>query len=99
LNDLEIRSEAGEILRGLIDRIEIAPAPIAKGDLGNAKPIPAANRKAQPSDVVIVLYGELATVIGLAEDNGSLENKGRFSLSAGARDQLYLLFVAASLSY
>ena len=34
LADPEIRSEAGEILRGLVDRIEVTPAPDTTGNSG-----------------------------------------------------------------
>ena len=79
LADPEIRSEAGEILRSVIDRIEIAP-PEGDGD----DPAPDGTGARQPSAVTITLYGELAAVFGLAEEAGAIENKRGFSLSAGA---------------
>ncbi len=87
LADPEIRSEAGEILRSLIDRIEITPAPDATGGPGEGNPAPDDGGTPQPPGIAITLYGELAAVIGFAEDNGAIENKRRFSLSAGARNQ------------
>jgi hypothetical protein len=39
----------------------------------------------------IVLYGQLAAVIALAERKDSIDKKGRPSCVAGARDQLDLL--------
>ena len=45
----------------------------------------------------IVLWGELATIIGLAEDANSFENKNGFSLIAGARNHRYLHLDFAAL--
>ena len=90
LNDPEIRSEAGEILRSLIDRIEIMWTPDATGYSGAGDSAPNTRGATEPSEVAVFLYGELAAVIGLAEENGAIENKGGFSLSAGARYQRYL---------
>ena len=86
LNDSEIRSEAGEILRSLIDRIEIEWTSDAAGHPGQGDAPPNARGATEQSEVAVVLYGELATVIGLVEENGAIENKGGFSLSAGARN-------------
>ncbi len=90
LADPEIRSEAGEILRGLVDRIEVTPAPDTTGNSGGDDPVPDAESSTQSSGVAVILYGELAAVIGLAEENETIENKQGFSLSAGARNQRYL---------
>ena len=98
LNDPEIRSEAGEILRSLIDRIEIKWTPDATGHPGAGDSAPSAKEATEPSEVAVFLYGELAAVIGLAEENGAIENKGRFSLSAGARNHLNLLLSAEGLA-
>jgi hypothetical protein len=43
-----------------------------------------------PSKISIVPWGELATIIGLAEDANPFENKDGFSLIAGARNRRYL---------
>ncbi|MCH8999065.1 MAG: recombinase family protein [Proteobacteria bacterium] len=86
LADPEIRSEAGEILRGLVDRIEVTPAPDTTGNSGGDDPVPDAESSTQSSGVAVILYGELAAVIGLAEENETIENKQGFSLSAGARN-------------
>ena len=83
LADPEIRSEAGEILRGLVDRIEITPAPISTGNSGGDDPVPDAESSTRSSEVAVILYGELAAVIGLAEENEAIETKRGFSLSAG----------------
>jgi hypothetical protein len=90
LNDSEMRSEAGEILRSLIDRIEIMWTSDATGHPGAGDSAPNAKGATEPSEVSVFLYGELAAVIDLAEENGALENKGGFSLSAGAHNQRYL---------
>ena len=89
LADPEIRSEAGEILRGMVDRIEITPAPNTIGNSGGDDPVPDAESSTQSSGVAVILYGELAAVIGLAEQNETIESKRGFSLSAGARNHLY----------
>ena len=89
LDDPEVRSEAGEILRSMIDRIEITPAPDATDHPGGGDPLLGAEGPTQSSAVAVTLYGELAAVIGLAEENGTIENKRRFSLVAGARNHLY----------
>ena len=65
----DIRIEAREILRTLIDRIEVTP----QGDDEDAQ-------------VRIVLYGELASIFALAEEDENVENNTRFSLVAGARN-------------
>ena len=97
LADPEIRSEAGEILRGMVDRIEITPAPNTIGNSGGDDPVPDAESSTQSSGVAVTLYGELAAVIGLAEQNETIESKRGFSLSAGARNHLYLLFFAKGI--
>ena len=86
LNDPEVRSEASEILRSLIDRIEITPAPDGTGHPGGDDPGPDTESSTASLGVVVVLYGQLAGVFALAEENGAIENKRRFSLSAGARN-------------
>ena len=93
LADPEIRSEAREILRGMVDRIEITPGPNTTGHSGGDNSVPDAEISPQSSGVAVILYGELAAVIGLAEENETIESKRRFSLSAGARNQFYLLFM------
>ncbi len=90
LDDPEIRSEAGEILRGMVDRIEVTPAPNTTGNSGGDDPVPDADSPTQSSGVAVILYGELAAVIGLAEENETIESKRGFSLSAGACYQRYL---------
>ena len=89
LNDPAIRIEAGEILRSLIDRIEITWASDATSntDVGYSTPNVAEN--IQISEVSIILYGELAAIFDLAEENLAIEKKGGFSLFAGARSHLY----------
>ncbi len=97
LADPEIRSEAGEILRGMVDRIEITPAPNTTGNSGGDDPVPDAESSTQSSGVAVILYGELAAVIGLAEQNEAIDSKRGFSLSAGARNQRYLQLDCAHL--
>ena len=86
LADPEIRSEAREILRGMVDRIEITPVSNTTGHSGGGNSVPDAEISSQSSGVAVILYGELAAVIGLAEENETIESKRRFSLSAGARN-------------
>jgi len=95
LNDPEIRSEAGEILRSLIDRIEITWTSDATGHPGTGDSALNTKGATEPSKVAVILYGELAAVIDLAETNCAIENKGRFSLSAGARYQPFRTPVSA----
>jgi len=71
LNDPTIRYEASEIIRTVIDRIEV-------GSTNN-------DGMAGNTDVRIVLYGQLAAVMALAESKNSIDNKGRLSCVAGAR--------------
>lgn len=97
LADPEIRSEAGDILRGLIDRIEVMPAPNTTGNSGGNDPVPDAESSTQSSEVAIILFGELAAVIGLIEENEAIETKRRFSLSAGARNHRELTLPAVSI--
>ena len=73
-------------MRSLIDRIEIEWTPDAAGHTSHRDSALNARGTTEKSEVAVVLYGELATVIGLAEENGAIENKGGFSLSAGARN-------------
>ncbi len=89
LADPEIRSEAGETLRSMVDRIEITPAPDITGHSGGDDSVTGAENYTQSSGVAVTLYGELAAVIGLAEENETIESKRGFSLSAGARNHLY----------
>ncbi len=95
LNDPEIRSEAGEILRSLIDRIEITWTSDATGHPGTGDSALNTKGATEPSEVAVILYGELAAVIDLAETNCAIENKGRFSLSAGARSLSFRTLVSA----
>ena len=85
LNDPGIRLEASEILRSLIDKIVVTPECQLDGPHRNGDQL----RKEPPSKMSIVLWGELATIIGLAEDANPFENKDGFSLIAGARCHLY----------
>ncbi len=82
--DLKSSQLAGEILRGMVDRIEITPAPNTTGNSGGDDPVPDAESSPQPSGIAVILYGELAAVIGLAEENETIDSKRGFSLSAGA---------------
>jgi hypothetical protein len=77
-------------LRSLIDRIEITWTSDATGHPGTGDSALNTKGATEPSEVAVILYGELAAVIDLAETNCAIENKGRFSLSAGARNQRYL---------
>ena len=92
LNDPEVRSEASEILRSLIDRIEITPAPDGTGHPGGDDPGPDTESSTASLGIVIVLYGQLAAVFCLAEENGAIENKRRFSLLAGHATNFIYLF-------
>ncbi len=85
LSDPEIRVEAGEILRSMIDRIEIATAPNQPANSGNRHGGSVEQRCQQPSDLSVTIYGQLAAIVGLAEEEEAIENKQRFSLVAGAR--------------
>ena len=75
-----------------MDRIEITPAPGGTGHPDGDNPGPDTESSTASLGIVIVLYGQLAAVFCLVEENGAIENKRRFSLLAGARNQLYLLF-------
>jgi hypothetical protein len=90
LADPEIQSEAREILRGMVDRIEITPTPNRTVHSGGDDSVPDAEFSTQSSEVAVILYGELAAAIGFAEENEAIESKRGFSLSAGARNQRYL---------
>ena len=85
LNDPGIRLEASEILRSLIDKIVVTP------ERQHAAPNPngVQLQEEPPSQISIVLWGELATIIGLAEDTNPIGNTRGFSLVAGARSHLY----------
>ncbi|MFP6690972.1 MAG: hypothetical protein VCD31_16890, partial [Alphaproteobacteria bacterium] len=85
LNDHGIRLEASEILRSLIDKIVVTPECQLDGPHRNGDQL----REEPPSKMSIVLWGEFATIIGLAEDANPVENKDGFSLIAGARYPLY----------
>ena len=85
LNDPGIRLEVSEILRSLIDKIVVTPECQLDGPHRNGDQL----REEPPSKMSIVLWGELATIIGLAEDANPVENKDGFSLIAGARNHLY----------
>jgi hypothetical protein len=76
---------ASEILRSLIDKIVVTP----EGQLDGPYPNCDQLREEPSSKISIVLWGELATIIGLAEDANPFENKDGFSLIAGARSHLY----------
>jgi hypothetical protein len=67
----------------LIDKIVVTP----EGQLDDPHRNGDQLRKEPPSKMSIVLWGELATIIGLAEDANPVENKDGFSLIAGARNQ------------
>ena len=73
MNDPEIRFQAAEIIRTIVDRIEVGPDP-------------SPTEQSAQSAMKIVLYGQLAAVMALAEDKIPLENKGRLSCVAGARN-------------
>ena len=75
-----------EILRSMIDRIEIATAPNQPASSGNRYAGSVEQRCQQPSDLTVTLYGQLAAIVGLAEEEEAIENKQRFSLVAGARN-------------
>jgi hypothetical protein len=86
LADSGIRAEAGEVLRSLIDRIEIAPTLDQTDGPDGYRSVSDVECPAQSSGgVAIILYGELASIIGLVEEKGAAETKRRFSLVAGAR--------------
>ena len=74
LNDPGIRFEASEIIRTVIDRIEVGPND-------------ADDDGSQQTDTKIVLYGQLAAVIALAESRHGIDNKGRLSCVAGTCSQ------------
>ena len=93
LNDPGIRLEASEILRSLIDKIVVTPECQLDGPHRNGDQL----RKEPPSKMSIVLWGELATIIGLAEDANPFENKDGFSLIAGARKPRESLIVPIDL--
>ena len=76
LNEPEIRMKAADILRTIIDRIEVGPINTCDNDL-------------QQVETRIVLYGQLAAVMALAEGKDGIENKGRLSCVAGTRYPLY----------
>ena len=90
LNDPGIRLEASEILRSLIDKIVVTPECQLDGPYPNCDQL----REEPSSKISIVLWGELATIIGLAEDAKPFENKNGFSLIAGARNHRRLTLPA-----
>ena len=61
----------------MIDRIEIGPED-------------AGDRDTQQVNTRIVLYGQLAAVMALAESKNTIDKKGRLSCVAGAGNQRYL---------
>jgi len=75
LNDPAIRYEASEIIRTVIDRVEVGS--------GSA-------RDPGQTEVRIILYGQLAAVMALADGKNHVDNKGRLSCVAGARNQRWL---------
>ena len=85
LNDPGIRLEASETLRSLIDKIVVTPECQLDGPHRNSDRL----QEEPPSKNSIVLWGELATIIDLAEDANHIKNKDGFSLIAGARNHLY----------
>jgi len=87
LNDPEIRLEAGEIIRTVIDRIEVGPG--RADNFGATADRDSGQAGLQQSAVRIVLYGQLAAVMALAESKDTIEKKGRLSCVAGARLNLY----------
>lgn len=88
LNDPDIRLEASEVLRSLIDHIVVGPATNMIGDDGSGALETEVTRNLR-SPCTITLHGELAAVFGLAEITGGIENNQCFSLGAGARSHLY----------
>ena len=77
LNDPQIRLEASEIIRTVIDRIEVGPG--NAGDPG-----------LRQVETKTVLYGQLAAVMALAESTNNIDKKGRLSCVAGTGNQRYL---------
>jgi site-specific DNA recombinase len=88
LNDPEIRQQASEIIRSLVDRIVVSPTKPTRRRPGGKSSGGSSGSKTRDAD--ITLYGQLASVFALAEDIRPLENKEGFSCVAGARNQRYL---------
>ncbi len=86
LNDPAIKDEAGEILRGLIDRIELVPP-----DDG-----PGLEARLYGDLARILVFCGGAT--GKEKLPSSGEPGSQLSVVAGARNQLYLLFSALALN-
>ena len=86
LNDPGIRLEASEILRSLIDKIVVTPECLLDGPDRNSD----RHQEEPPPKNSIVLWGELATIVDLAQDANQFKNKNGFSLRAGACYQRYL---------
>jgi len=88
LNEPEIRLQAGEIIRTIIDKIEVGPA-----NDTNVPQIAAAakNLGASSSEtkISVVLYDHLAAVIELAESKNAIDKSDGFSCVAGTRYPLY----------
>jgi len=55
--------------------------------------LPVISREPRHSGVRIVLYGQLAPVMALAESKNNVDKKGRLSCVAGARNCLELLLI------
>lgn len=91
LNDPQIRLEASEIIRTIIDRIEVGPGDALDDTVGAGAAIePSGGRERRQTGVRIVLYGQLAAVMALAESKNTVDKKGRLSCVAGARNPQYL---------
>jgi hypothetical protein len=84
LNDPQIRLEASEIIRTIIDRIEVSPGDALAENVESALE-PSGGREPRQTGVRIVLYGQLAAVMALAESKNTVDKKGRLSCVAGAR--------------
>ena len=82
LNDPDIQQQAGEIIRSLVDHIEVNPNRPEDGSNGcGANWAPASD--ADPINADITLYGELSSVFAIAEETRGIENIGGFSRVAG----------------
>ncbi len=97
LNDPDIRLEAGEVLRSLIDHIIVGPATNMIGDDGSGALETGVTGDLLPP-CTITLHGELAAVFGLAKTTKGIENKQCFSLGAGARCQPFRTSVSPFVS-
>lgn len=87
LNEPEIRQQAGEIIRTIIDRIEVGPATDTNVPhvAATAKNLGTSNSEA---NIRVVLYGQLAAVMELAESKNTIDKSGGFSCVAGTRINL-----------